>query len=132
MKFTNVMVFSVIAIALLNGCSSVFPVKETVLNSNISDAAPELLTPLQTKVKALLAKPNLYKNQASEHTPSTQTRTQFRVALALKQQGDFSQARAAFISLSEQHPDFSGIWLQLAWLAKEQEKRWNRTKSVKI
>jgi tetratricopeptide (TPR) repeat protein len=81
-----------------------------------------LLTPIQAKVQSLLTKPNLYQNQASQHTPDAQTQKQFQAALALKQQGHFSQARAAFIRLSEQHPDFSGIWLQLALLAKEQSK----------
>jgi tetratricopeptide (TPR) repeat protein len=40
----------------------------------------------------------------------------------LKKKGEFSQAQQRFIALSEQHPNLSGIWLQLALLAKQQNK----------
>lgn len=119
MKFTNVRFFMLMAIAFLNACSSVFPVKETVQNSKPTEAAPELLSPLQTKVQALLAQPNLYKNQGSQDSPDIQTQELFEAALTFKQQGDFSQARAVLLDLSQQYPNFSGIWLQLALLAKD-------------
>ncbi len=120
MKFTNAFVFSVMSIALLNSCTSLFPVVET--EQSASKVAPESLTPMQTKAKALQALPNLYKIQASEHKSSTQTLSQFQAALVLKQQGKSPQARDMFIALSEQHPKLSGIWLQLALLVKEQDK----------
>jgi|TARA_R110002096_G_scaffold405556_1_gene603636 tetratricopeptide (TPR) repeat protein len=120
MKFTNVVVISMMSIALLNSCSSLFAVIET--EPSASEVMPESLTPLQTKVKALQAQPNLYKTQASEHQVSAQTLRQFQGALMLKQQAKFSQATEVLIALSEQHPDLSGIWLQLALVIKEQPK----------
>lgn len=120
MKFINIVVFGVLSLALLNSCSSLLPVSETPPNINTSEAPPEPLTPLQTKAKALQAQPNLYQRQGSEHQVSAQTLRQFQGALALKQQGQFSQAREVLMTLSEQYPDLSGIWLQLALLIKEQ------------
>ena len=120
MKFTNVVIISMMSIALLNSCSSLFAVIET--EPSASEVMPESLTPLQTKVKALQAQPNLYKTQASEHQVSAQTLRQFQEALALKQQAKLSQAKALLFALSEQHPDLSGLWLQLALVIKERHQ----------
>ena len=121
MKFTNiVVVFSVMSIALLSSCSSLSPVVEA--EKSISETAAESLTPMQIKTKALHALPNLYTANASEHKSDTETRSQFKAALALKQQGRFPKAREVLITLSEQHSNLSGIWLQLALLSKEQDK----------
>lgn len=119
MKFTNVVVFSLISVAFLNSCSSLYPFFET--EQSVTEAPIEPLTPLQIKVKVLQALPNLYKTQASKNKPSGQTLSQFQGALLLKQQGKLSQARDRFIALSEQHPDLSGVWLQLALLVKLQD-----------
>jgi tetratricopeptide (TPR) repeat protein len=120
MKFTNLVAISLMSIALLNSCTSFSPEIES--EPNASEAELESLTPLQAKVQGLEALPNLYKAQASEHQFSTQTLNQFQAALLLKQQGKFPQAKALFITLSEQHPSLSGIWLQLAMVSKEQNK----------
>jgi tetratricopeptide (TPR) repeat protein len=121
MKFTNVLVvFSMLSIALLNGCTSLSTVFETEPSS--SEAVPESMTQIQVKVKALQAQPNLYKTQTSGHKVSTQAFDQFQRALLLKKQAKFVQAREKFIALSEQHPSLSGIWLQLALVIKEQGK----------
>jgi len=117
MKFTNIML-SLMSLALLNSCSSLLPFDKT--EKNVSEAVEEPLTPLQTKVKALQALPNLYKTQTRKDKISVQTLNQFQAALLLKQQGQFPQARDRFIAMSEQHPDLSGIWLQLALLVKQQ------------
>ncbi|WP_339719051.1 tetratricopeptide repeat protein [uncultured Paraglaciecola sp.] len=122
MKFTNVVVFSVLSLALLNSCSTLFTVNEIEANSKTAEVTTEVLTPLQTQAKALQAQPNLYQTQASEHIVDTQTLRQFDAALSLKKQGDFSQAQQQLLALSQQYPDFSGIWLQLALLAKELNK----------
>lgn len=121
MKFSNV-VLGVMSITLLNSCAFLFPVGETQQNPSV--ATPELLTPMQSKVKTLQAMPNLYLQQANERQSalSSQTLNQFQAALLLKQQGEYSQARDKFMILSEQHPDLSGAWLQLALLVNEQEK----------
>jgi tetratricopeptide (TPR) repeat protein len=118
MKFTNI-ILSLMSLALLNSCSSLLPFDET--EKNVSEAVEEPLTPMQTKVKALQALPNLYKTQTRKDKTSDQTLNQFQGALLLKQQGKLSLARERFIALSEQHPNLSGVWLQLALLAKQQD-----------
>lgn len=118
MKFTNI-ILSLMSLALLNSCSSLLPFDET--EKNVSEAVEEPLTPLQTKVKALQALPNLYKTQTRKDKISDQTLHQFQGALLLKQQGKLSLARERFIALSEQHPNLSGVWLQLALLVKQQD-----------
>jgi tetratricopeptide (TPR) repeat protein len=118
MKFTNI-ILSLMSLALLNSCSSLLPFDET--EKNVSEAVEEPLTPLQTKVQALQALPNLYKTQTRKDKTSDQTLNQFQGALLLKQQGKLSLARDRFIALSEQHPNLSGVWLQLALLAKQQD-----------
>ena len=119
MKLTNVfVVFMVMSITLLNSCSMLSPMVET--DKNVSEASEVSLTALQSRAKVLQALPNLYKTQANKNKPSTKTLNQFQGALLLKQQGQFPQARDRFIAMSEQHPDLSGIWLQLALLAKQQ------------
>ena len=121
MKFTNAwVVLYALSISLLNSCTSFSPDVES--KNNASENAPVLLTPMQSKAKVFNTLPNLYKIKASEHKSSTQTLSQFKAALALKQQGKFTQARERFMAMSEQHPDLSGIWLQLALLIKEQVK----------
>jgi len=122
MKFTKVLVaLGVMSIALLNSCTSLPSVVEA--EKSTSETAPETLTPMQAKVKALQALPNLYKEQAGERKSvlSTQTLSQFQVALTLRRQGKIPEARDRFIALSEQYPDLSGIWLQLALLIKNQD-----------
>ena len=118
MKFTNI-ILSLMSLALLNSCSSLLPFDET--EKNVSEAVEEPLTAMQTKVKALQALPNLYKTQTRKDKASDQTLHQFQGALLLKQQGKLSLARERFIALSEQHPNLSGVWLQLALLAKQQD-----------
>jgi tetratricopeptide (TPR) repeat protein len=115
-------VLSVMSIVLLNSCTSLSPVAEREQSPFVAVAEP--LTPMQTKVQALQALPNLYKEQAGERQSALPTKTlkEFQAALALKQQGKIPQARKQFITLSEQHPDLSGIWLQLALLIKQQDK----------
>jgi len=123
MKFTNAfVVLGVISVILLNSCSSLSPVEE--LQKSTSEVVAQKLTPMQAKAKGLQAQPNLYKDQAGERKSalSSQTLNQFQAALGLKQQGEFSESRELFIALSEQHPDLSGVWLQLALLVKEQHK----------
>jgi tetratricopeptide (TPR) repeat protein len=121
MKSTSfVVVLGVMSIVLLNSCSSFSPVVNA--QKNATEAAPELLTPMQSKAAGLQTLPNLYKTQASQHKFSTQTLRQFQAALVLKKKGEFSQAQQRFIALSEQHPNLSGIWLQLALLVKQQNK----------
>jgi tetratricopeptide (TPR) repeat protein len=131
MKFTNafVLLISMMSIALLNSCSSLpafmNPEKSLIkTEKRDSEVTPELLTPIQSRAKTLQTMPNLYKEQADDPKTSfsTQTRDQFQEALALKKQGKFPQAREVFMTLSEQHPDLSGIWLQLALLIKEQDQ----------
>jgi tetratricopeptide (TPR) repeat protein len=118
MKFTNI-ILSLMSLALLNSCSSLLPFGET--EKNVSEALEEPLTPLQTKVNTLQALPNLYKTQTRKDKTSEQTLHQFQAALLLKQQGKLSLARERFIALSEQLPNLSGVWLQLALLAKQQD-----------
>ena len=118
MKFTNI-ILSLISVAFLNSCSSLYSFFET--EKSVTEAPIESLTPLQTEVKALQALPNLYKTQASKNKPSAETLNQFQAALLLKQQGKLSLARERFIALSEQHPNLSGVWLQLALLVKQQD-----------
>jgi tetratricopeptide (TPR) repeat protein len=118
MKFTNI-ILSLMSLALLNSCSSLLPFDET--EKNVSEAVEEPLTALQTKVQALQALPNLYKTQTRKDKTSEQTLHQFQGALLLKQQGKLSLARERFIALSEQHPNLSGVWLQLALLVKQQD-----------
>jgi tetratricopeptide (TPR) repeat protein len=119
MKLTNVLVvLMVMSITLLNGCATLFPVDET--DKNASEALEVSLTALQSRAKVLQALPNLYKIQANKNKSSAQILNQFKAALLLKQQGQFPQARDRFIAMSEQHPDLSGIWLQLALLVKQQ------------
>lgn len=118
MKYTDVVVFTMVSIALLNGCSTLAPIFE--VKKSTSEVAIEPLTPMQIKVKALQVLPNLYKAQASKNKSNTQALSQFEAALLLKQQGQFSEARDKFVALSEQYPDLSGIWLQLALLIKQQ------------
>jgi tetratricopeptide (TPR) repeat protein len=129
MKFTNVFVIGVISmmnITFLSSCSSLSPFITTDLKAqkNAAQVTPDLLTPMQSKVKTLRALPNLYKEQADERKSllSNRTLNQFQEALELKQQGKFHQAKQVFMTLSEQHPDLSGIWLQLALLIKEQDQ----------
>jgi tetratricopeptide (TPR) repeat protein len=107
------------SLALLNSCSSLLPFDET--EKNVSEAVEEPLTPLQTKVNTLQTLPNLYQTQTRKDKASAQTLHQFQGALLLKQQGKLSLARERFIALSEQHPNLSGVWLQLALLAKQQD-----------
>jgi tetratricopeptide (TPR) repeat protein len=118
MKFTNI-ILSLMSLALLNSCSSLLPFDET--EKNVSEAVDEPLTPLQTKVNTLQTLPNLYQTQTRKDKASAQTLHQFQGALLLKQQGKLSLARERFIALSEQHPNLSGVWLQLALLAKQQD-----------
>jgi tetratricopeptide (TPR) repeat protein len=118
MKFTNI-ILSLMSLALLNSCSSLLPFDET--EKNVSEAVEEPLTTLQTKVNTLQALPNLYKTQTKKDKTSDQTLNQFQGALLLKQQGKLSLARERFIALSEQHPNLSGVWLQLALLVKQQD-----------
>ncbi|MFT4810806.1 MAG: tetratricopeptide (TPR) repeat protein [Paraglaciecola sp.] len=118
MKFTNI-ILSLMSLALLNSCSSLLPFDET--EKNVSEAVEEPLTPLQTKVNTLQTLPNLYQTQTRKDKASAQTLHQFQGALLLKQQGKLSLARERFIALSEQHPNLSGVWLQLALLAKQQD-----------
>jgi tetratricopeptide (TPR) repeat protein len=118
MKFTNI-ILSLISLALLNSCSSLLPFDET--EKNVLEAVEEPLTALQTKVNTLQAQPNLYKTQTRKDKASAQTLHQFQGALLLKQQGKLSLARERFIALSEQYPNLSGVWLQLALLAKQQD-----------
>lgn len=121
MKFTNV-VFSVMCIALLNSCSSLIAVIET--GPSVSEVSLEPLTAMQIMVKDLQAMPNLYLEQASNRksTLTSQTLNQFQGALALKQQGKLSQAKKQLVTLAEEHPKLSGIWLQLALVSKQQNK----------
>ncbi|AGH42758.1 tetratricopeptide repeat protein [Paraglaciecola psychrophila] len=118
MKFTNI-ILSLMSLALLNSCSSLLPFDET--EKNVSEAVEEPLRPLQTKVNTLQTLPNLYKTQTRKDKASAQTLHQFQGALLLKQQGKLSLARERFIALSEQYPNLSGVWLQLALLAKQQD-----------
>jgi tetratricopeptide (TPR) repeat protein len=118
MKFTNI-ILSLMSLALLNSCSSLLPFDET--EKNVSEAVEEPLTPLQTKVNTLQTLPNLYKTQTRKDKASAKTLHQFQGALLLKQQGKLSLARERFIALSEQYPNLSGVWLQLALLAKQQD-----------
>jgi tetratricopeptide (TPR) repeat protein len=118
MKFTNI-ILSLMSLALLNSCSSLLPFDET--EKNVLEAVEEPLTALQTKVNTLQAQPNLYKTQTRKDKASAQTLHQFQGALLLKQQGKLSLARERFIALSEQYPNLSGVWLQLALLAKQQD-----------
>jgi tetratricopeptide (TPR) repeat protein len=118
MKFTNI-ILSLMSLALLNSCSSLLPFDET--EKNVLEAVEEPLTALQTKVNTLQALPNLYKTQTRKDKASAQTLHQFQGALLLKQQGKLSLARERFIALSEQYPNLSGVWLQLALLAKQQD-----------
>lgn len=120
MKFTNVVVVSMLSIMLLNGCSMLSPVVE--VKPVVTEATPESLTPLQAKAKALQTQPNLYKKQAGKHKVSARTLNQFQAALALHNQGELANAKAQLIALSEQHPNLSGIWLQLALVSKEQNQ----------
>ncbi|WP_299079817.1 tetratricopeptide repeat protein [uncultured Paraglaciecola sp.] len=117
MKFTKGWaVFCLLSITALNSCSnlpSVFEAEKTT--TQVPSAS---LTPLQIKVLALQAKPNLYKIQAGKHKFSAAALSQFKGALLLKQQGELSQAREAFLRLSEQQPNLSGVWLQLALVTK--------------
>lgn len=119
MKFTNGVALGLMSVAFLNGCSILLPFFET--EKSVTEAPIEVLTPLQAEVKTLQTKPNLYKTQASKNTTSVETFSQFQEALLLKQQGKLVQARDRFIALSEQHPDLSGVWLQLALLIKLQD-----------
>ena len=120
MKFTNfVVVLSVMSALLLSGCASLLPADEA--EKKIAEPPTESLTTLQMQVKDLQARPNLYKTQTNKHKPTAQALNQFQTALLLKQQGKYTQARERFVTLSEQHPNLSGIWLQLALLAKEQD-----------
>lgn len=121
MKFTNgLVVLCVLCIALLNGCTSLLPFDEA--EKNVETTSSESLTPLQIQGNALKALPNLYKTQTSGHNPSAKALSQFQDALLLKQQGKFPQAKSTFLALSERHPNLSGIWVQLALLAKAQGK----------
>lgn len=130
MKFINgFRVLGVMSIALLNSCSNlpafINSEKSVIqIEKNDSEITPKLLTPLQSKANALQALPNLYKEQADEPkvSLSLQVVDQFQGALALKGQGKSAQAKQVFMTLSEQHPDLSGIWLQLALLIKEQNQ----------
>lgn len=119
MKFTNV-VFSVMCIALLNSCSSLIADIET--GPSVSEVSLEPLTAMQIEVADLQAMPNLYLEQAGNRksTLSNQTLNQFQGALALKQQGKLSQAKEILVTLAEEHPELSGIWLQLALVSKQQ------------
>tara|TARA_R110002167_G_scaffold295447_1_gene499987 strand:- start:161 stop:862 length:702 start_codon:yes stop_codon:yes gene_type:complete len=121
MKFTNV-VFSVMCIALLNSCSSLIADIET--GPSVSEVSLEPLTAMQIEVADLQAMPNLYLEQAGNRksTLSSQTLNQFQGALALKQQGKLSQAKKQLVTLAEEHPELSGIWLQLALVSKQQNK----------
>ena len=119
MKFINV-VFSVVCIALLNSCSSLITAIET--GPSVSEVSLESLTPMQIEVADLQAMPNLYLEQAGKRktSVSSQTLNQFQGALALKQQGKLAQAKKILVTLAEEHPELSGIWLQLALVSKQQ------------
>lgn len=119
MRFTNKLVaLGVMGIVTLSSCSSL-PVFDNA-EQDLTRSKEQQLTPLQTKVQALQAMANLYKDQAADREVSVATSKQFEQALQLKQQGDYAQARSRFITLSQQAPSLSGVWLQLALLADEQ------------
>jgi len=121
MKFTNkFVVLLAVGFVLLSGCSSLLPSDE--VEQKVVQINTESLTPIQIQVKKLLSQPNLYKTQISAHKTNDQVLSQFKKALQLKQQGEFSRAKHNLMALSEQHPNLSGIWLQLALISKELEK----------
>jgi tetratricopeptide (TPR) repeat protein len=121
MKFTNkFVVLLAVGFVLLSGCSSLLPSDE--VEQKVVQINTESLTPIQIEVNKLLTQPNLYKTQISGHKTNAQVLSQFKKALQLKQQGKFTEAKQSLMTLSEQYPNLSGIWLQLALIAKELEK----------
>ena len=122
MKFTKPLVaLTLLSATLLSACSSLSPMVNT--EPQAEDVAPEVLTPLQVKVKSLQGQPNLYQDKKSQFSANNQTLSQFQKGLSLKQQGKFSEAKAVFSRLSEQHPELSGIWVQLALVNKQLSKK---------
>ncbi|MBU3004754.1 tetratricopeptide repeat protein [Paraglaciecola arctica] len=124
MRFTSVAVLVLLGGAILSSCSSLSPQNqaESMVETTQAEPESEPLTALQTKVNALQQQVNLYKEQSSIDNIDARVLTQFQAAVALKQQGHFIQAQQQLIALSEQHPNYSGIWLQLALISGELNK----------
>ena len=138
---TSVLVWALMAV-LLNACSSVpfmpSPEGEQTTETQVTETQPteaepvEQLSPMQVKVLALKAKPNLYQTEYAEQnvTLSPTVKKQFSQALAFKQNGQIDKATEIFTRLSESQPQLSGVWVQLAQLATHAENSANLSKAV--
>lgn len=122
MKFISVALLVLLNLIVLSGCSSLAPETKTESILETTQAEPKSLSSLQLKVKDLQQRSNLYKEQSIIDNIDARALKLFQAAVALKQQGHFIQAQQQLIALSEQHPNYSGIWLQLALISGELNK----------
>jgi tetratricopeptide (TPR) repeat protein len=89
----------------------------------VNDEAPEseaVLDPLTLKAMNLRGEPKQYQGN-SPLTPAS-AKAQFKLALALKRQGEWAEAEDKFKQLSLGYPTLSGPWVQLAELSLLQAK----------
>ncbi|GAC15558.1 tetratricopeptide repeat protein [Aliiglaciecola lipolytica] len=120
-------------VTVLPGCASfdqIFtaqpdpqPVEKSLSSgdTNQTDGEPieaQPLDPMQVKVQALRAQPNLY---LSGSTPvKASVKYQFDQALAAKQENNLALAKQLFQALISEQPKLSGPWVQLGDLSMQQ------------
>jgi len=113
MIFINRQKLTGLVLLTLAGCSSTPKVPETLPQENASVKVE--LSAEELRKQTLLTSPNTYLLTA-EVVPGSLAAS-FKQALALKSSHQLNAAKQLLLSLRNQHPDFSGIALQLGDIA---------------
>jgi tetratricopeptide (TPR) repeat protein len=124
MTFTNKLpLLMTISLLMLSGCASftsLFPDTAKQARENEIQQSPvlaphiqqETLDPIQRKILALKAKPNLY--LSGQPPIDTSTLALYGQALQAKKRRDLKQAETLLTTLTQTQPTLSGPWVQLA------------------
>lgn len=100
----------------------------TILGLTACATAPESKPEAETKVHTEESAPSALPEEPVTPNPygqmevsvSAQAQSNFERALAAMEQGDDAQARRLLIAMTEQHPELSGPWVNLAKIHREQ------------
>jgi tetratricopeptide (TPR) repeat protein len=117
---SNLLRFLVLGMSVsVSGCNTLSHLVSEQNTSTDSQSAtvltePHSTDPWQNKAQALKAQPNRYLSQSAANEIPAQVRTRYAQGELLLSQAKLAEAHTLYLSLAEQYPRWSGIWLQLA------------------
>lgn len=127
--FKSEYIFVIFAVLLVSACSSfkqdgqpLQPVKAPppLVNTALEPVtASDRWQQLALEQQAL---PNQYQLQSASVVVPMAAQQQFEQGTVLLKQQQLAQAQKLYLSLSQQHPNLSGVWVQLANIAQLQGK----------